>query len=593
MGDEREEIRRRLNLVDLVSQRVALQGPKQGKWKGLCPFHDDKNPSFEVNPALGRYRCWACGEKGDIFSWVMKTRNVEFREALEILAREAGVELEAYKGPTRSERLALEDAMEHAKRFFEAELKRSQAARDYCAGRGLDEATLATWEMGYAPDVGEALAASLLKEKFELRRCKELFLVEEDASGGYYDKFRGRLMFPIRDEHGKLVAFGGRLLGDGHPKYINSSDTPLYRKSNVLYGMGRAKTAIAEAQEAVLVEGYLDVIACHRAGLETAVASLGTALAAEQAKLLARWCRRVVVLYDADEAGKKAADRAADVLQAAGVEVRIALMPPGEDPDTLLRTQGAPSVVAAAKGGLKPLAHRIGQLLARENPQEEAFWAEAFEILSEWRSPLELDEMVVRLAPLYPHTKDPSINQKSIRTGVTEARRRRSQDRRRHPVEPGAPARAAATVAPSQSLSSAEKAVLHAFLDERLRARAWEVLLEPDLFFTQAGDAAAAALRNSFGAGPPSGEPALWLDAVEPQAAADVLVDIAEQALAPASLAVLEDAYQELLKRRHDRRIRRIIEGGEAERYLEEIRDGGRISIASPPHSESEDPFAT
>ncbi|MCO5298031.1 MAG: DNA primase, partial [Fimbriimonadaceae bacterium] len=433
MGDEREEIRRRLNLVDLVSQRVSLQGPKQGKWKGLCPFHDDKNPSFEVNPSIGRYHCWACGEKGDIFSWVMKTRNVEFREALEILAREAGVELEAYKGPTRSERLALEDAMEHAKRFFEAELKRSEAARKYCADRGLDESTLSAWEIGYAPDVGDALAGSLRKEKFELRRCKELFLVEEDASGGYYDKFRGRLMFPIRDEHGKLVAFGGRVLGDGHPKYINSSDTPLYRKSHVLYGMHRAKAAIAKEQQAVLVEGYLDVIACHRAGLETAVASLGTALATEQAKLLGRWCRQAVILYDADEAGKKAADRAADILQEAGLEVRIALMPPGEDPDTLLRTQGAAAVVAAAKGGLKPLAHRIGQLVARSDPHEEAFWSEAFSILAAWRSPLELDEMVVRLAPLYPHTKDPTINQKSIRTGVNEARRQRARDAGRTP----------------------------------------------------------------------------------------------------------------------------------------------------------------
>lgn len=586
MGDEREEIRRRLNIVDLVAQRVTLQGPKQGKWKGLCPFHDDKNPSFEVNPSIGRYHCWACGEKGDIFTWVMKTRNVEFREALEILAREAGVELEAYKGPTRSERLALEDAMEHAKRFFELELKRSEGAKEYCESRGLDDGTLAAWEVGYAPDVGDALAGSLRKEKFELRRCKELFLVEEDSAGGYYDKFRGRLMFPIRDEHGKLVAFGGRVLGDGHPKYINSSDTPLYRKSNVLYGMHRAKQAIAKEQRAVLVEGYLDVIACHRAGLEIAVASLGTALAAEQAKLLARWCRQIVVLYDADEAGKKAADRAADLLQEVGLEVRIALMPPGEDPDTLLRTQGAAAVVAAAQAGLKPLAHRIGQLVARADPHEEAFWTEAFEILSEWRSPLELDEMVVRLAPLYPHTKDPTINQKSIRSGVLEARRRRSRETgRRKPAQAAATA-AVAVVSPARSLASAEKAVLHALLDERLRERAWEVVLAGDLFFTQAGDACAAALRNSFVSGAPKGEPAVWLAQVEPESAAETLVEIAESALAPASLAVLEDAYQDLLKRRHDRRIQQIIEGGETERYLEEIRDG-HTSFGS------KDPFET
>ena len=240
MAGEIEEIRARINIVDLVSQRVQLK--KTGKnYQGLCPFHDDKRPSFTVNPVVGRYRCWSCGETGDIFNWVMKTQNVPFAEALQLLAAQAGVELTNRPNPQeRSERALHLEIMEEALKFFREQLSKSSTAQDYLTRRGIDESTIAEWELGYAPDVGEALAVHLRKKAYALSVCRSLFLVEEDASGGYYDKFRGRLMFPIRDERGDLVAFGGRVLGDGVPKYINSSDTPVYRKSRVLYGLNRA-----------------------------------------------------------------------------------------------------------------------------------------------------------------------------------------------------------------------------------------------------------------------------------------------------------------------------------------------------------------
>ncbi|MFQ3677909.1 MAG: DNA primase, partial [Fimbriimonadaceae bacterium] len=299
MAGEREEIRARISIVELVGQRVSLK--RTGKdWKGLCPFHPDKNPSFSVSETTGRYRCWSCGETGDVFSWVMKTQNVDFPEALEILARQAGVELTPRAGaPDHSLRVRQLAAMEEALKFFREQLVRSREALGYVERRGLDQEILDAWEIGYAPADGSPLSRRLGKAGFPLEMCRDLFLVDQSGSG-YRDKFFNRLMFPIRNERGELVAFGGRVLGDGHPKYINSGDTPIFRKSRVLYGMFRAREAMRRRRHAVLVEGYLDVIACHRAGVDTAVASLGTALAEEHAQLLRRWVDEVTIFYDGD-----------------------------------------------------------------------------------------------------------------------------------------------------------------------------------------------------------------------------------------------------------------------------------------------------
>ncbi|HZH98329.1 MAG TPA: DNA primase, partial [Fimbriimonadaceae bacterium] len=422
MRDETDEIRARVNIVDLVGSSVNLK--KAGKdWKGLCPFHQDRNPSFQVSPQLGRYRCWSCGEHGDIFTWVMKTQNVEFREALEILAKQAGVTLKSKKpsGPdTKPMQLS---AMEAALQFFRDALIKSPAARAYCERRGISDDVIARWEIGYAPDVGEALANHLKRGGFSLNECKALFLVDQDAGGGFFDKFRGRLMFPIRDERGELVAFGGRLLGDGHPKYINSSDTPLYKKSRVLYGMYRAKDAMRETRTAVMVEGYLDVIACHSAGVTNAVASLGTALSEEHAKLLARWCDGVTILYDSDAAGEKAAGRGIEVLEAEKLRIRVALMPAGEDPDTLLRTAGAAAVQDAVKKGVKPLDYRIRSIEKRLKSDQEEFWNEIAAALATEPLEMERSKHILRLAPTYPDLRDPIEAQKALRRMVTQAAR--------------------------------------------------------------------------------------------------------------------------------------------------------------------------
>lgn len=523
MADERDEIRERISIVQLVGQRVSLK--KAGKdWKGLCPFHDDKNPSFTVNDRTGTYRCWSCGEHGDMFNWVMKTQNVDFVEALSILAEQAGVTL-AKRGQqvSKTERATQRSAMEDALGFFQEQLGKSAPAKEYLDRRGLDDETVKLWELGYAPDIGGALANILKKKGYSLAQCKSLFLVDEDAQGGFFDKFRGRLIFPIRDERGELVAFGGRLLGDGVPKYINSGDTPIYRKSRVLYGMYRAKDALNSSRRAVLTEGYLDVIACQRAGVGGAVASLGTALSEDHAKLLKRWCDEVVILYDSDPAGQKAAERAIEVLGAEGVSVKVALMPAGDDPDTLLRSQGAAAVQRSVEQGQAPLDFKISRLLERGDPKDvDGFWPEMTQILASAPNEMELDRHVVPLAALYPGHPDPLIAQKALKREVNKVRRARRGSYEARPRPP------APTIRTVKELLPSETTLLRAFLEEGHRAYAWPFLGEVGLFLSTAGAELVAAIIAAFPEGPPEGEPRLWLHLVEPEEHRELLLRVGE-----------------------------------------------------------------
>ncbi len=438
---------------------------------------------------MGRYKCFACGEGGDVFTWVMKTQNMEFREALEYLAARAGVTLS--KGPQsaseKSARSRYREAMEAAQRFFREQFEKHADARNYCTKRGLEKAVLDSWEIGYAPDVREALGGALKRNNVLLADAKELFLVDQDPSGGYRDKFWGRLMFPIRDERGDLVAFGGRILGDGHPKYINSSDTPLYRKSKVLYGLNRARDPITKAKHAVLVEGYLDVIACHRAGVEEAVASLGTALSEEQAKLLKRFCGEVVILYDSDAAGIKAAERAVTILQTEGLKVRVALMPDGEDPDTLLRSKGPEAVRAAVRGASGPAEFFVGRIEERHPNKDDVFWGEVVDVLRTSPNVIEIERQIERLVGRYAAVRDQASVKESLRRRVLGGRRHLRLN----------PAELAGTKVSSQ-LPPAEAAVFAALLDPDMRVAAWEALRNPQWIRSPLGQAARLDLLTAL-----------------------------------------------------------------------------------------------
>lgn len=499
MSDEVDLVRSRTDIVELVGERVSLK--KAGKnYKGLCPFHEDRNPSFIVSPHYGTYRCWSCGETGSVYDWVMKTQNVDFPEALRLLAKRAGVELRAHAPKDRTLAETREKAMDAALAFFRKELLRSAEAKAYCEGRGLDAETLTVWEVGYAPEMGSALAESLRREGLPLSECRELFLVDRDASGGFFDRFRGRLMFPIRDERGNLVAFGGRLLGDGQPKYINSGDTPVFSKSRVLYGLNRARMAVSEARTAVLVEGYLDVIACHRAGLTNAIATLGTSLAEEHAKLLKRWCDRVIVLYDADAAGEKAAERACSILASAGLKVTVALLPDGEDPDTLLRTAGPEAVCKAAEAARSAVDFRLAALGRRLSAETSEYWSEAAKIVADVPDRNERLQEAERLAARYPFSSHRETARRAVLSLVREAAKSGKGE-----------AVAATPVAIKFQMSLAEADIFRALAEPSAARAAWEACRRPELFGNVEARRLAAAVATGFPDGPPSGSPSDWL----------------------------------------------------------------------------------
>jgi len=562
LAGEIEEIRARINIVDLVSQRVQLK--KTGKnYQGLCPFHDDKRPSFTVNPVVGRYRCWSCGETGDIFNWVMKTQNVPFAEALQLLAAQAGVELTNRPNPQeRSERALHLEIMEEALKFFREQLSKSSTAQDYLTRRGIDESTIAEWELGYAPDVGEALAVHLRKKAYALSVCRSLFLVEEDASGGYYDKFRGRLMFPIRDERGDLVAFGGRVLGDGVPKYINSSDTPVYRKSRVLYGLNRALGHISrmKPRQAVLCEGYLDVIACHRAGVKGAVASLGTALSEDHAKLLARWSDEVVILYDADAAGQKAAERAIEVLRPEKVQLRVALMPPGEDPDTLLRSQGPVAIENAVKGATLPTEFKLDQVIASHAEKGQAFWAAVVDVIAQASHIAEMERHIERVVSQYSGVEDQLYLRESIRKQVLTRRRstKQSMQEEYRPVP--------AIQFTVSALQPAEATLIACLPTRHLRVIAHEALSLPELFLSEVGRAFSGEYARIFEDNPPEGEISVWLSRLS-----EPMQDLVDQCVSDPRFSQLDerfvkDSVGKLEKELQKRRLQFIKKGADSDR---------------------------
>lgn len=571
MNDDVDRVRARLNIVDVVSRRLPLR--KAGKdFKGVCPFHDDKSPSMHVSPTMGIYKCFACGAGGDAFKFVMEFHRLEFKDALALLAEEVGVELTPFKGgsgPSTEKRASWRQAMNVAQQFFVEQLHQSSVARDYCRGRGIDDAVIKAWGLGYGSDVDGALAQTLRKAGFDLADCEELFLVQRDAGGGYYDRFRGRLTFPIFNESSQPVAYGGRLLGKGNPKqpkYINSGDTPLYSKRRVLYGMHLAKDHISKTERAVLTEGYLDVIACHRSGVNQAVASLGTALSEEHAALLARWAKEVVILYDADAAGIKAAERATPILEAAGLRVRVALLPDGDDPDTVLTREGPVGVMRAVDANLDPIQFKLGQLRQTVDTQSQEFWDRALEILSDAKRWMEILGPLDGLAAEYPFTKD----RDAARRGLERDLRALMQAKRRAMGKATKEPKRVMTGAPE--IHACESAIFRAAMSPDFFRMAGDALLEEELFFTQLGVRVAAQLRETWlqSENPKSSVPVAELGDSE---AFQVLVYLQAHEVVPVSLEVVRSAWEDLRRRRSDRQRQSLLGADLDRNNLELIRE--------------------
>ena len=351
-GSFADRVKQQADIVRVVGEYVRLKKSGQN-FTGLCPFHAEKSPSFAVHPTKQIYHCFGCGVGGDVFKFVMEMEKCAFPEAIRIVAEKCGIAVPRQKERSPEERKenqqrsVLVEMHREAQTFFVKQLEgtlEGKAARAYLEDRGLDKDAISQFGIGYAPSGGDALLRHL-KSKYNEKLLVESGLVSRDQSAGrLFDRFRRRITFPISNESGKIVAFGARALGDDMPKYLNSPETPIYSKSNVLYHMDRAKDALRRQDFAILVEGYMDAIAVARAGISNVVASCGTSLAEPQIKLLQRFTKRVVVNYDPDTAGQAATERSLSLLLEHDFEVRVLALPPvGDkkaDPDLFIRERG-------------------------------------------------------------------------------------------------------------------------------------------------------------------------------------------------------------------------------------------------------------
>jgi len=343
-----DELRQRLSLVAVIARRVKLT--RRGREStGLCPFHNEKTPSFTVSDEKGFFHCFGCGAHGDVIGFVMRSEGLSFPETVERLAREAGLPLpvSSPEERQRAERQAtLVTAMETAAAWYEQQLKTpaGREALDYLRRRGLAEGTIARFRLGYAPEGRTALREALARAGVSTDLALEAGLVGKGEDGALFDRMRGRVIFPIADRRGRVIAFGGRILGEGQPKYLNSPETALFHKGRTLYGLSQALRPAKDAGEVIVAEGYMDVIALAQAGFPQAVAPLGTALTEEQIAELWRLVPEPTLCFDGDAAGERAAARAADralPLLKPGQSLRFALLPAGEDPDNLILAEGA------------------------------------------------------------------------------------------------------------------------------------------------------------------------------------------------------------------------------------------------------------
>lgn len=375
-----EKIQEQTDLVTLISEYVKLQ-PSGRSLKGLCPFHSERTPSFTVDPEKQLFHCFGCGQGGDAFAFLMKIESLSFPEAVAWAGQRCGitVELEDDDSEEAKQRQELYGIMELALDFYAAQLRQDtgEFARKYLQARGISPQTALEFTLGYAPYGWENLATYLSERGVSLKLAESLGLVATGKKGGYYDRFRQRLLFPIFDHRGRTIGFGGRLMEKGEPKYLNSPETPLFQKGKQLYALHLAKQAIREKSFAVVVEGYMDVLAAHQAGFSNTVASLGTALTADQAKTLARYAKKVILAFDADSAGQAATFRGMELLKQAGLDVYVARFPQGEDPDSLIRTQGAAAFGNCLKEAEHFLDYQFSWTLAGQDLNTPSGRAEA------------------------------------------------------------------------------------------------------------------------------------------------------------------------------------------------------------------------
>ncbi len=342
MGGDVGTIKERLDIAEVIGSYVKLE--KSGRsLKGRCPFHNEKTASFFVSQERQNYYCFGCGAKGDIFTFIEEVEGLDFKATLRLLAERAGVELEHIRPEAKSEKDRLYAALEDAMLFFESHLEKSVEAKKYVLSRGVTAESSKVWHLGYAPDEWRLLMTHLMELGYTKEVLSKAGLIrqsENHKDKEPYDTFRGRIIFPIFDASGRVIAFSGRALGEVEPKYLNSPDTVLFTKSEVLYGLDKAKDEIRKKNYAVLVEGQMDLVLSHQAGVRNTVASSGTAFTQAHLERLKRLSQRIILAFDGDLAGAKAAEKSAALALSLGMEVKVARLPAGKDPADMVREGG-------------------------------------------------------------------------------------------------------------------------------------------------------------------------------------------------------------------------------------------------------------
>lgn len=369
-------VREATDLVQLVAQTVVLNQKGRLFW-GCCPFHGEKTPSFKIDPGTQLWHCFGCGKGGDVFGFVMEQEKLDFPEAVRMLADRAHIDIKETggRGVSRNERTRLMDACEAAEEFFHTQLMRSKdkdaaAAREYLGKRDLGSGPSNAWKLGFAPGHGQ-LSRYLQQQGFTRAEMIKANLAYTNKSGRLVDRFFNRVMFPVHDLQGRTVAFGGRVIGQGEPKYLNTSETPIFHKSSNMFGIDHAKNSIVNSKMAIVVEGYTDVIAMHQAGITNAVATLGTALTAQHVKMLGRFATTIVYLFDGDAAGQKAAMRASEFIDWSSalesrhepIELKVTVLPDNMDPAEFIAAKGADAMREHVKKAQPLLDFCVGRTL--------------------------------------------------------------------------------------------------------------------------------------------------------------------------------------------------------------------------------------
>ena len=399
----KDELVARSDIVDVVSDYVTLT-PKGGSYWGLCPFHGEKTPSFHVLPDRQLYHCFGCGKGGGVISFVMDVENLPFLDALRLLAKRAGMEFpegDMDEG-SRRKRARLLSLNKEAARFFHSQLHSpvGQEGLDYLRRRGLSKGIMTRFGLGFAPESWDSLIKAMAQKGYDKGDLLDAGLAVSNQKGSIYDRFRNRVMFPIIDLRGDVIGFGGRVLGDGTPKYLNSPDTPVFNKSRNLFALNLAKNT--KLGRIVLTEGYMDTISLYQAGFDCAVASLGTSLTADHAKLLSRFTKEVVICYDADTAGIQAANRAIPMLEKTGLKVKVLRVTGAKDPDEFLRKFGPDAFARLLDQSEHYIEYNLRQLQSKydlADPVQKTEFARAGALLlSELDSPVEREVYAGQLA---------------------------------------------------------------------------------------------------------------------------------------------------------------------------------------------------